>query len=208
MFAYLTHHITEDYLAAQYRLDPIHLKVIVRNGAVLVAVFWAFHHVHLRPMDEVWTSHTPSQLANSFNREVYVLISDCFEEHLPCPSHLVLNHMAYSKKYKKPGYYKLLLLCFANGLIGARSPLFGGRASEMAPLHWLQQHLDRLAQLGIRYPMLYFVDRGFQTLRARLNDQQVAVFLPTFLAQRDKFPAGEVVMNQVLISSVYLCVRI
>lgn len=193
VFAYLHCGHSENYLASQFSLCTTQLKVILHNGSVLLAVFWAYHHLRLRSVDEVWNSHTTSHLKEALGSPMYVLITDNFEFEIGCPQNLLLNHMAYSQKLSAPGYLKQLVVCYSNGIIACRAPLFGSRASEVAPLEELQKRrTNEFSAISSVRLILLFVDRGF-----RLLHSSALVWCPSFQAGRPKFQAEEVVIKQV-----------
>ncbi len=197
MFAYLHHGMPLSYLSAQHKISETRLKVIIHNGAVLIAVFWSYHYVRLRSMEEVWENHTSDTIKAAANPPVYTLITDNFEFQIGCPSNLLLNHMAYSAKQGQPGQLKQLLLCYCNNIIALRAPVFGGRATETAPFEDLvRRYKSQLDEIASANQILLIADRGFHLLQYK----EAIRWISTFLSGRAKFPSTEVLLNQVILS--------
>ncbi len=160
----------------------------------MIAVFWAYHYVRLRSMEEVWKSHTSDTIKAAANPPVYTLITDNSEFEIGCPGNLLLNHIAYSQKQGQPGRLKQLPLCYCNGIIALRAPVLGGCATETAPIEDLvQRYKPQLEAIASANQILLVADHGFHLLQFK----DVTRWISTCLAGRAKFPPSEVLMNQV-----------
>lgn len=169
------------------------LSIILSHGAIILAVFWAPHHLRLFTPPAVPEFSLKPITLNNEHITLHILVSDNTEIAVNEPSDLVLSYVLFSEKSEKPGYIKQLYVCYQNGTIALRAPYFGGAADEITPLEYLSSMFQKeLTQLNTHYVLLFLLDRGFRKV-----DVPFPVWYPTFLEKRVRFTASEAISNQV-----------
>lgn len=204
-------------LASQYNLEEDYVGVVLHNGLLLAATFfaprWFCRDIRWAGCSAV-TGRTPQHIVEAFRsstgafsvgsqaaasssaaspRRTIVLLTDNTEIVASDSGELPLASVLYSGKLHDHSV-KILLITTVDGIIVDCSPAFGGRTSEVFTLHYLFENSKYVKQLiGESQDVHIIADRGFRDVKPV---QGVCVHLPAMLNSRTSFFQGEILYNQ------------
>lgn len=188
-------------LADWLDLEEDHVGIILHNGVILTATFFAprffARNASVLSRKTIIEQHTPVEWRKKFsilhsNSPSLILVSDNTE--LPCQhsGELPFASMLYSGK-QEDYTVKWLPLVTANGIVVERSWVFGGRTEEVLTLQHVLDNSEYLKQLcrdGVRLVL----DRGFSRMS---ETDTIHIVMPPFLNGRRTFTIAEAIIGQV-----------